>query len=172
MFEGDRDKSEVFTDEWNFYYLNNCFYITMATPYQCVTQCLTHNSEPKVANWKKMQVEWLNDITTRQINLVPINNPWLWNTFCDEFTHAFADTMEKEQAERKLQDLYIKGSKINKYICDFEDLIRKARRTRNNKAMVQLFRQGLNQKLHKAIWEQVHLRPKTLDQWITGAREQ
>jgi Retrotransposon gag protein len=76
-----------------------------------------------VANWKKTQVEWLNDVTTRQVNLVQINNPWLWNTFCNEFTHAFADMMEEEQAERKLQDLYMKESEINEYICDFEDLI-------------------------------------------------
>ena len=34
--------------------------------------------------------------------------------------------MKEEQAERKLQDLYMKGSEINEYICDFEDLIRKA----------------------------------------------
>ena len=74
----------------------------MATPYQWVTQCLTHISEPKVANWKKMQVEWLNNVTTRQVNLVQINDPWLWNTFYNKFTHAFTDTMEEEQAERKL----------------------------------------------------------------------
>jgi hypothetical protein len=74
-FEGDRDKSEAFMDEWNLYYLNNCFHVTMATPYQQVTQCLTHILGPKVANWKKTQVEWLNDITTRQVNPVQINDP-------------------------------------------------------------------------------------------------
>jgi hypothetical protein len=89
-------------DKWNLYYLNNRFHVAMATPYHHVTQCLTHISRPKVANWKKTQVEWLNDITTRQINLVQINDPWLWNTFCDEFMHAFVDTMEEEQVERKL----------------------------------------------------------------------
>ena len=82
------------------------------------------------------------------------------------------DTIEEEQVERKLQDLYMKGAKINEYICNFEDLIRKARRMHNNKATVQLFWQGLNQKLHKAIWEQIHPHPETLDQWITRAREQ
>jgi Retrotransposon gag protein len=97
----------------------------MATLYQRITQCLTHISRPKVANWKKTQVEWLNDVTTRQINPVQINDPWLWNTFCNEFMHIFVDTMEEEQVERKLQDLYMKGSEINEYICDFEDLIRK-----------------------------------------------
>jgi Retrotransposon gag protein len=122
-FEGDRDKSEAFMDKWNLYYLNNRFHVTMATPYQRVTQCLTHISGPKVTNWKKTQVEWLNDITTRQVNPVQINDPWLWNTFCDEFTHTFADTMEEEQAERKLQDLYMKGSEINDYNCNFKDLI-------------------------------------------------
>ena len=66
----------------------------------------------------------------------------------------------------------MKGSEINEYICDFEDLIRKARRTHNDKATVQLFQQGLNQKLHRAIWEQIHPCPKTLDQWITGVRKQ
>ena len=76
-FEGDRDKSEAFMDKWNLYYLNNCFHVTMATPYKCVTQCLTHISGPKVANWKKTQVEWLNDVTTRQVNPVQINDPWL-----------------------------------------------------------------------------------------------
>ena len=80
--------------------------------------------------------------------------------------------MEEKQAERKLQDLYMKGSEINKYICDFKDLIRKAWRIHNDKVTVQLFQQGLNQKLHRAIWEQIHPRPETLDQWITGAREQ
>jgi hypothetical protein len=32
-FEGDRDKSEVFMDKWNLYYLNNHFHVAIATPY-------------------------------------------------------------------------------------------------------------------------------------------
>jgi hypothetical protein len=61
-FNRDRSDMQQFMNQWNLFYQVNKFNINLATPYQRVTQCLTYICGPKVNNWVKRQLKWLDDV--------------------------------------------------------------------------------------------------------------
>jgi Retrotransposon gag protein len=122
-FDGNQSCSRDFMDEWNLYYLNNRFNAVFATPFQRVAHCLTYIKGPKVADWNRMQVRWLNNITTRNVNPVDVADPWLWDTFTQAFLQAYTDTVEEEYTKRKLKNLRMKPGQLDDYIVEFDNLI-------------------------------------------------
>jgi Retrotransposon gag protein/Zinc knuckle len=169
IFDGDRQKADDFMDEWNLFCLNNTFNYAFALPYQRVANCLSYIKGPKVANWNRTQVQWLHNVTTRNVNPVGYDNQWLWDTFADEFRSAFQDTAAEQNAERNLSNLQMKGGELDTYISNFTELARKANRSLQDKGTIIMFRQGLQSALHNALYH-INPAPRTFQQWVDAAR--
>jgi Retrotransposon gag protein len=75
-----------------------------------------------------MQVQWLNDVTTRNVNPVDTADPWLWDMFAQSFLQAYTNTAEEEYTKRKLKNLRIKPGQLDDYIVEFNNLIQLTRR--------------------------------------------
>ena len=137
-------------DKWNLYYLNNRFNVVFATPFQQVAHCLTYIKGLKVADWNRMQVRWLNDVTMKNVNPIDVADPWLWDMFAQAFLQAYTDMAEEEYAKRKLKNLQMKPGQLDDYIVEFDNLIQLTGWQPKDKSTGFLFHQGLNRKLHKA----------------------
>jgi hypothetical protein len=158
--------------EWSLYYLINSDADRMAMPFKRVVLCLSFFKGPKVDSWVMLQIGWLQNVTTRQHNLITPQDPRLWNIFKAEFCRAFTDTAREQNMYKKLVALKMIGGDLNTYIMDFEKLAQDAGYHLDEKGPLILFRRGLPYGLHKAVVDKVHLAPVTIDQWQQAAKQQ
>ena len=71
----------------------------------------------------------------------------------------------------RLKDLRMTGDNVETYIATFENLMTQAGCKREDRLMVDFFRQGLPTDLKRSImkWETI---PDTLDEWQSAARRE
>jgi hypothetical protein len=103
MFNGDRDKSELFLDKFLGYELINADAKQFTTPYLKVALCLSYITGPKVDAWAKQKRAWLQ--SQHKIHHVPMTSESHWDDFEADFRAAFTDTDAKITAAEKLNNL-------------------------------------------------------------------
>ena len=96
----------------------------------------------KVANWVKTMGETIE-------NLDPlINNiPAVWTTFLDMFNVQYQDSTKEEKARAQLKNLRMKGNLINKYVSDFEELVRMAGYATGSAKTMTMFLDGVDPRI-------------------------
>jgi len=83
IFNGDRDKSELFLDKFTSYKIVNGDVKQFTTPYLKVALCLSYFNGPKVDAWARHKRQWLKE---RHLNDgVPMTDPSLWTDFETDF---------------------------------------------------------------------------------------
>ena len=103
IFNGDRDKSELFLDKFTSYEIVNGDAKQFTTPYLKVALCLSYFNGPKVDAWARHQQQWLKD--RHQNDGVPMTDPSLWTDFETNFRVAYSDQDAKLMAYQKLNKL-------------------------------------------------------------------
>jgi hypothetical protein len=120
MFNGDRDKSELFLDKFLGYELINADAKQFTIPYLKVALCLSYITGPKVDAWAKQKRAWLQN--QYKVHHVPMTSESHWDDFEADFRAAFTDTDAKIMAAEKLNNLKMIGSDIDTYIAEFDRL--------------------------------------------------
>ena len=138
---------------------------------QRVALALSFIKGDKVDQWAYSMANWLAEQVYREDNPTLPTDERLWNEFVFTFRRQFVDTGEAERAWTKLTSLAMKESDIDQYIADFEVLIVKSGKSREDSMCVDFFKLGLKTWLHNAILNRRPI-PRTLDQWQVTAREE
>jgi hypothetical protein len=169
MFNGDRDKSELFLDKFLGYELINADAKQFTTPYLKVALCLSYITGPKVDAWAKQKRAWLQ--SQYKTHHVPMTSESHWDDFKADFRAAFTDTDAKITAAEKLNNLKMVGSNIDTYIAEFDRLTDKIRYRKNDWRMLVKFKQGLQPLLLQQIITHHVPAPTHIDAWKKVARE-
>jgi Retrotransposon gag protein len=98
------------------------------------------------------------------------NDEHMWNTFIEEFTEAFTDTMRREQATLNLINIQMKGEDLDMYISTFHHLHERVGWEPDAQGTILMFRWGLKCPLTMAIVEWTHLQLQMLQGWYQAAR--
>ena len=100
---------------------------------------LMHMKGPKVANWVKTMGE-----TIEGLDPLVDNIPAVWTTFLDMFNVQYQDSTKEEKARAQLKNLKMKGNLIDKYVSDFEELVRMARYATGSTETMNMFLDGVD----------------------------
>ncbi len=92
---------------------------------------------PEVAKWTRGVRAWLLQLTPAQ------NTEDIWTEFLTKFDKHFQDSQRHQKARDKLNSLCMKFPKVDTYVSDFEQLVRKALYTLGSPKMNQHFIAGL-----------------------------
>jgi len=169
IFNGDRDKSELFLDKFTSYEIINGDTKQFTTPYLKVALCLLYLNGPKVDAWARHQRQWLKE--RHQVDGVPMTDPSLWTDFETNFQAAYSDQDAKLTAYQKLNELRMQGSDIDSYVADFDQLIEEAGYSKYNMGIMIKFKEGLQPSLLREILLHNIPAPTTLVNWKKKARE-
>jgi hypothetical protein len=169
MFNGDRDKSELFLDKFLGYELINANAKQFTTPYLKVALCLSYITGPKVDAWAKQKRAWLQN--QYKVHHVPMTSESHWDDFEVDFRAAFTDTDAKITAAKKLNNLKMIGSDIDTYIAEFDRLTDEIGYRKNDWGTLVKFKQGLQPLLLQQIITHHVPAPTHIDAWKKAARE-
>jgi len=101
-----------------------------------------------VNDWVDQQREVLTDgIATG----IATTNEKYWKDLKKAFEDAYVDTGEKLNAHRQLEQLKMVGGNVDSYIATFNRLTKTAGFTSSNLGTIMMFRNGLNQNLHRQL---------------------
>ena len=119
IFDGDRQKSEAFIQEWNIYRGINCFTPQMMNPFSRVLMFLSFIKRDKVQEWTQEQLRWAIDyVAQAQGN---DQHEYLWTTVSNTFFRAFTNITCKVDAQTDIKTLKMKGEHgLDDYISTFE----------------------------------------------------
>jgi hypothetical protein len=171
-FDGDRSKADEFITRFGLYSMINERNSVITNPKRRTALALTYIRGPKVDDWVSQQFNALSTKVNGDANLVPKyanTDEALWEDFVTSFKCAFSETVEEVLA--RLEDLQMTGDDVEMYIATFENLIRQARREREDSWMVERFCQGLPADFKRSIMRR-ETKPNTIDEWKSAAREQ
>jgi len=169
MFNGDRDKSEVFMDKFTSYELVNGDSKQFTTPFLKVTLCLSYFNGPKVDAWVRQKRSWLKD--QQDLLGVSMTDCQLWTDFECAFNDAFTDQDAKLNVYQELHSLKMQGSDINSYIAEFDRLISEVGHNPVDIGVVMMFREGLQPSLLREVLLHNVPAPTMLGVWKWKARE-
>jgi hypothetical protein len=169
MFDGSRNKSDVFIQEFSLYNMINRNHEVMRVPYNRVLMCLSYMKGPKVNDWVTARAQQLNDEMNAGGNP---DDEAIWNDFKRLFLAAFTDTTKKEDAVQQLLNLKMTGDDLDSYISAFEHLALSAGWERNSQGTIYIFKKGLRPGLGRASIERTFPHPVTFDDWVRAAHRQ
>jgi Retrotransposon gag protein/Zinc knuckle len=129
---------------------------------------LSYMKGPKIDDWVQEKVMLLETAVTN--GTANPNDEHVWNTFLEEFTDAFTDTTQREQATLDLINIQMKGEDLDTYISTFHHLRKRAGWEPDAQGTMLMFRRGLKRPLATAIVERTHPQPQMLQQWYQSAR--
>ena len=144
-FDGDWAKAEDFIEEVKGYLHLNQDVAGFNSPMKKVAFTLMHMKGPKVANWVKTMGE-----TIEGLDPLVDNIPAIWTTFLDMFNAQYQDLTKEEKACAQLKNLRMKGNLIDKYVSDFEELVRMAGYTTGSAETMTMFLDGVDPRI---LWE-------------------
>lgn len=171
-FDGDRSKADQFITRFGLYCMINERNSVITNPKRRIALALTYIRGPKVDDWVTQQVNALLTKVVGDADHVPKHantDEALWEDFVTEFKRAYGETVEEVLA--RLKDLQMTGDDVEMYIATFENLIRQARRKREDRWMVDCFRQGLPTNFIRSIMKRETI-PNSIDEWQSAAREE
>jgi hypothetical protein len=90
IFDGTRDKVDLFLQAFGLYRAINRRHITMREPYNRIMMMLSYMKGPKIDNWVREKATLLETAVSN--GTANPNDEHVWNTFLEEFTDAFTDT--------------------------------------------------------------------------------
>ena len=169
IFDGRRDKSDDFVQEFTLYRMINQNHYTMAIPYYRILMALSYMKGPKITGWVRARMAELKNQISAGMDR---NDEALWARFERCFRDAFTDTTRKEVAALQLTSLQMKGEDLDTYISTFEHLREKVQLERDAQQTFILFLGGLEAGFARAIIGRTHPKPRTVDEWYNAAREQ
>src|SRR6202453_5030941 len=169
IFNGDKNKSEEFSTQWQLYEGVNMTNNQMRVPFQRAMLFLTYLQGPLVNEWVKAMSAWLrNQITHNHIRL---EDEWLWESTMQAFNRQFADVLEQEKAKALLRRGFrMEGGELDAYISKFEQTVRHAGLNQDDPLVLDKFTDGLPTKMYEDIY--THKRPHTYEQWRQEAIQQ
>ena len=142
IFDGDRRKSEGFIQEWNIYRGINRVTPQMANPFSRVLMFLSFIKGDKVQEWTQEQLCWTIDYTAQAPG--NDNHEYLWTTVSNAFFRAFTNITRAVDAQTDIKSLKMKGdNRLDDYISTFERLTRLGRYNLNDRAVIDMFIEGL-----------------------------
>ncbi len=118
VFDGERNRTQLFLSQWEIYWGLNYTVDIMAEPYKRVLCFLSYIQGLDVQDWVTHELRWLRD-QVHSRHVLP-NNPWLWAQMMAHFRDAFVDTMTQAKAHHELLKLRMEGGHIDEYIAKFE----------------------------------------------------
>jgi hypothetical protein len=136
-FEGDRDKSKAFMNDFLLYVATNQGVAGFESPLRRIALILTLIKGPRVDRW-------VGDMTTWLRGRDPVNDnvEAAWDHFAHEFEEQFRDHTQTQRARQQLDHLKFKFPEIDQYVSEFEDLASMAGYTVGNEETVNLFLKG------------------------------
>ena len=168
IFDGDRQKSEAFMQEWNIYWGINRFTPQMVNPFSRVLMFLSFIKGDKVHEWTQAQLRWAVDYVAQAPG--NDNHEYLWDTVADAFFRAFTNITREVDAQTNIKTLKMKGDHgLDDYISTFERLARLGGYNLADKAVIDMFVDGLPNSL--AINVAKFNTPRSFDEWKRGAVE-
>jgi hypothetical protein len=123
---------------------------------------LTYIKGDLVHTWVLAASRWLG----REISIYHVDqyDPYLWESIEGVFRRQFADTLEKEQVQTKLQQgIRMKDGKIDKYVAEFDTLVAQAGYKADDAQTLEKFISGLPASLYETIYQLDD--PKTYEGW-------
>ena len=103
VFDGERERTQLFLSQWEIYWGLNYQVDAMAQPYSRVLCFLSYVQGPEVQDWVTHELRWLRE-QVHSGHVLP-NNPWLWAQMMIHFGNAFVDTMTQAKARNELTKL-------------------------------------------------------------------
>jgi len=136
-FEGDRDKSRAFMNDFLLYIAANQGVAGFESPLRRIALILTLIKGPRVDRW-------VGDMTTWLRGRDPVNDniEAAWDHFAHEFEEQFRDHTQIQRARQQLDHLKFRFPEIDQYVSEFEDLASMAGYTVGNEETVNLFLKG------------------------------
>jgi len=165
-FAGKRPRALDFLSDFNTYWILNNNNVSMKVPYQRVALCLRFLEGDKVCKWKDNQLRKLQDEIQSGTSR---NNERLWDDFKKSFIQSSIDMAVKEYATHKFNKLKQKGTEIDNYIVQFNNLSTQLQHDRESPLLVKRFCKGLNKGTHNDIMN-LDIWPETLDEWQEATR--
>ena len=138
-FDRDWAKAEGFIKEVKGYLCLNQDVAGFNSPIKKVVFTLTHMKGLKVANWVKTMGEMIEGLDPLVDNI-----PAIWTTFLDMFNAQYQDSIKEEKAYAQLKSLKMKGNLIDKYVSNFEELVRMARYAMESTKTMAMFLDRVN----------------------------
>ena len=178
-FDGDRTKTDDFIHAFELYRMINVTNAKMQNAMARVSLFLSYIKGDKVNDWAQAQTRLLSQRVFgdyqggQQVNppTHAHDDEFIWNDMIYEFHQAFAHTARQEDAFIELQKCDMKGKTIDEYIAKFNHLAAKAGWERDARGTLEMFKQGLELGLHRAIFRRETI-PRTIDQWQQAARDE
>ena len=163
VFDGSRQKTDLFLHELRLYQFVNATHPIMTNPWQKVAHALTYVNGPNIYEWKRSAENWILSIPAP-----PAPNRTIYDDFEREFIESWTDTNEPYRAAADLNNLRMKHDNVDEYITQFAELARKALYHENDPAVLEKFKSGLPLELLEPCMH--HDSPQNWDTWTKSAR--
>ena len=149
-FLGDRVMAEDFIEEVKMYLCLNRDVAGYDSPIKKAAFTLTLIKGKETAGWVQAMGNFLDTLDPVHQNI-----PAVWDVFVTEFRDRFQDTQSDARARAELKNLKIKMPEIDKYISEFEDLVRRAGYQTGNTEVMELFMAGLPTSILKDVMQEI-----------------
>ena len=166
IFDGERENSENFMDEFDIYTKINRKNDSMKEAYSRVLMCLSFIKGKKVRDWAKGRVVVLDKEVKDGTRY---DDERLWTDFGNAFVEAFTDTTRAQDAYNKLKELKMEGDDLDSYVSAHTTLVRLSEWAPEGEAAIETFKEGLKRQLRLAVMRRDY-QPKTLKEWKDSAR--
>ena len=164
IFNGDRTKSKSFISDLNIYFTLNRNKPDVRNCYSRTLIALSFIKGPTVINWVETQFAKIKD----QLRHLCGNDEYdelLWDQFEERFKKAFVSSTIKESAVVKMENLKMKGDRLDEYIAEHTTLVAELEWDHDEEISSQTFRKGLPPPLAKRVIEMEGM-PVSLTMWI------
>jgi len=172
IFNGDRNKSRKFINNFDLWCLLNKYNDTMKKPLSRVVSLLSYMDGDKVDAWKEEQMHILEKA---RHDGVQETDEDLWTGFIKRFRNAFTNQNQKEESYQKLCKLKQEDS-LDDFFAKFKNLAFEAGVLLNDKGTIEILKHAMNKGLTSAIinspnFDPIADTPWTFKQWEEQARQ-
>jgi hypothetical protein len=122
-FDGDRTKTQTFTNAFDLFWMTNEDNAAMKSPYRRCTFFLGLLQGPKVEDWVVEQAKELRSKTMRRSDPIAKDDEALWEDLKQAFANNYAHMGQMEEARADLSKLRMEGNLIDDYVSRFENLL-------------------------------------------------
>ena len=171
MFDGARNKSATFLQDFNIYRELNSGAPQVAIPYRRVMFALSFIRGPNVDDWVNDQRNALTTKTEPPTAIMDKEDERLWTEFMAAFSDTFVNISGRLDAFNQFKALKMKEDDLGTYVTQFKQLAAKLRYDLNERRTIDRFIGGLWTKLQQKITKRVKL-PHTFNEWIAAAQEE
>jgi hypothetical protein len=171
-FDGDRSKADRFATQLGLFMTINERNPVITNPVRRVALALSYIRGPKVDDWVSQQFYALMTKAFGDDDHAPTHaysDEALWDDFVTEIERAYSQMGEEVLA--RLKNLRLTGDDVEMYISTFENLARQVGCEREDRLMVDYFRQGLPADLKRSIMKRDTI-PNTIDEWQSATRKE